>query len=181
MKATIALIMAVAISSCSKADLTPYAANKPEFDVYSYFAGKTTGWGQVQNRSGELIRRFVVDIEGVTNDDGSLVLHEEFSWSDGERSSRVWTIHRDGENGYVATAGDVSGMAVGRSSGNVLNWRYYLDIDVSGSTWKVHLDDWMYLHPNQILINKSQMSKFGVRLGEITIAFSKLQQGGDQP
>lgn len=173
MRVIAALILAVMVTSCSKPDLSLYAKNDPELDFFTYFSGKTTGWGIVQNRSGELIRQFVVDIDGAVNDDGSLVLNETFSWSDGEESARVWSIIREDSGSYTGTAGDVAGTAVGYASGNVFNWRYYLNIDVNGSTWKVHLDDWMYLHRDQMLVNKSQMSKFGIHLGDITIAFSK--------
>ena len=177
MKAIIAVILAVIVSSCSKPDLSRYTDNEPAFDIFTYFNGKTTGWGIVQNRSGKLIRQFVVDIDGAVNDAGALVLDEAFSWSDGEESTRVWTIIREDTASYTGTAGDVAGTALGYASGNVFNWRYYLNIDVNGSTWKVHLDDWMYLHRDQMLVNKSKMSKFGIHLGDITIAFSKQPQG----
>jgi hypothetical protein len=67
----------------------------------------------------------------------------------------------------------VIGTAQGESSGNALNWRYQLNIETEGSTWKVFFDDWMFLQPNQILINRASMSKFGIHLGDITISFSK--------
>lgn len=177
MKAIVAIVLVIIVSGCSKPDLSLYAENDPEFDFFTYFGGQTTGWGIVQNRSGELIRQFVVSIDGAINDDGALVMNEAFSWSDGEESTRVWTITREDTGSYAGTAGDVVGAAVGNAAGNVFNWRYYLNIDVNGSTWKVHLDDWMYLHRDQMLVNKSQMSKFGIHLGDITIAFSKQTQG----
>ena len=173
MRLILVLLLTVVISGCSKPDLTQYAENDPTFDIFEYFSGETTGWGIVQNRSGELIRQFVVEIDGTVDEAGNLVLNEDFTWSDGEESVRVWTISRSGDGQYTGIAGDVVGEAVGRSSGNVLHWQYYLDIDVDGSTWKVHLDDWMYLHRDEVLINRSAMSKFGIHLGDITITFSK--------
>jgi hypothetical protein len=37
----------------------------------------------------------------------------------------------------------------------------------------VQFDDWMYLMSDKVMLNKAVMSKFGVRLGEVTLSFSK--------
>ena len=34
-------------------------------------------------------------------------------------------------------------------------------------------DDWMFLQPGGVLLNKAKMSKFGINLGQILISFSK--------
>ncbi|MGI9571531.1 MAG: DUF3833 family protein, partial [Desulfobulbia bacterium] len=88
-------------------------------------------------------------------------------------STRIWTIKRTDANQYEGQADDVVGTAQGVSSGNALNWRYHLNIETDGSTWKVFFDDWMFLQPDQVLINKASMSKFGIHLGDITISFTK--------
>lgn len=167
------IILASMMISCSKADISHYADLKPEFDLFSYFEGETTGWGIVQNRSGKLLRQFVVSITGTFTDENTIVLDEDFIWNDGEESTRIWTIKRTAANQYEGRADDVVGTAQGESSGNALNWRYHLNIETEGSTWKVFFDDWMFLQPNQVLINKASMSKFGIHLGDITISFSK--------
>ncbi|MEW5755544.1 MAG: CIA30 family protein [Pseudomonadota bacterium] len=46
---------------------------------------------------------------------------------------------------------------------------------VDDKTWKVHFDDWMFLQPNGVLINRAKMSKFGIELGEVILFF---QRGG---
>ncbi|KAG1652877.1 hypothetical protein GQR58_026025 [Nymphon striatum] len=70
-----------------------------------------------QDRGGNLKRQFVVDINGFTNEQGQLVLEEDFVWSDGEKSRRVWTISKESKNHYIGKAGDVIGKAKGYSSG----------------------------------------------------------------
>ena len=62
--------------SCSKIDISQYAENKPELDIFSYFEGKTTGWGVVQNRGGKLLRQFKVTIDGSLPDENTLVLDD---------------------------------------------------------------------------------------------------------
>lgn len=158
---------------CSKVDLEQYVDNQPELDILDYFSGRTTGWGIVQDRSGNLLRQFVVDINGTREGESTIVLDEKFRWSDGERSTRVWTIIKSEDGSYSGTADDVVGTATGMASGNVLNWRYHLNVEVDGSTWKLFLDDWMFLHQDQVLINRTSMSKFGFHVGDITITFSK--------
>ncbi len=167
------LMIALSIAGCSKPDLSQYQDNEPRFSLFDYFQGKTTGWGMVQDRKGNLLRRFVVDIEGTLHADDDLTLEEHFEWSDGEISSRTWSIAKTGVHTFTGTASDVHGSATGAAYGNVLNWRYHLDIEANGRTWKVHLDDWMFLQDDEILINKTRMSKFGFALGDITIVFQK--------
>ncbi|MBW8463867.1 DUF3833 family protein, partial [Acidovorax sp.] len=44
---------------------------------------------------------------------------------------------------------------------------------VDGKVYHVDLDDWMYLIDDRVMLNRATMSKFGVRLGEITLSFTK--------
>lgn len=173
MRLTVLLISALIMVGCSKVDLEQYRDNEPKLDILSYFQGETTGWGIVQDRSGGLLRQFVVDITGTMQDENTIVLDERFRWSDGERSTRVWVISRSSDGTYTGTADDVDGAATGSASGNVLNWRYHLNVEVDGSTWKLYLDDWMFLQQDQVLLNRTSMSKFGFHVGDITIAFTK--------
>ncbi|MEK9662693.1 MAG: DUF3833 family protein, partial [Alphaproteobacteria bacterium] len=82
------------------------------------------------------------------------------------------TVRRLDEHTYEGRAGDVIGTATGRSFGNALNWRYTLALPIGGRTWHVRFDDWMLLQPDGVLINRADMTKFGIRLGEIVLFFS---------
>lgn len=79
-------------------DVKRYAGQQPEFDLFAYFSDQTRGWGIVQGRKGEVLRQFVVDINGSINPAGELVLDEQFVWNDGEHSERGWTITRTGSH-----------------------------------------------------------------------------------
>jgi hypothetical protein len=37
----------------------------------------------------------------------------------------------------------------------------------------VQFDDWMYLMTDKVMLNKATMTKFGVKLGEVTLSFTK--------
>ena len=176
---TLVVLIALFLGGCSKPDLDQYLGNQPPLDLFNYFQGSTTGYGMVQDRGGNMTRQFVVDINGETSSNNSLVLNEYFDWSDGEKSTRVWTIRKAESGLLIGTAADVHGDAVGEVSGNVLNWRYDLNVDADGRVWKISLDDWMYLQQDNVLINKTRMSKFGIHLGDITIVFKKNNNGGE--
>lgn len=168
-----ALLLSILMTACSPINIQQYADNNPKFNLFDFFSGQTRGWGIVQSRDGTLLRQFVVDIEGQINASGELVLVEDFVWNDGEVSQRIWTIDEHSRDNYSGLAGDVIGQAHGEAAGNALNWSYDLNLEVDNSTWKIRFDDWMFLQPDNVLINRAVMKKFGFRVGEITIAFIK--------
>ncbi len=169
----IVLILTFLLTSCSGIDISRYKDNEPKLDLYSYFNGTTRGWGIVQDRSGKMTRQFIVAIDGKVNRAGDLVLTEDFNWNNGEKTQRIWTITKNNEQTYSGRAADVQGEAQGVASGNALNWRYDMLIAVDDSEWSIGFDDWMFLQPEGILLNRASMKKFGFRVGEVTIAFQK--------
>ena len=61
---------------------------------------------------------------------------------------------------------------VGRASINARRASFSA-LPVDGRVWEVQFDDWMYLMDDKVMLNKAVMSKFGIRLGEVTLAFTK--------
>jgi hypothetical protein len=149
-----------------------FEGRQPRFVLEDYFAGDTKAWGIVRDRFGVVRRQFTVDMTG-TWDGETLTLDEHFVYDDGATDRRTWTVRRIDENTYEGQAGDVIGTATGRSFGNALNWRYTLALPIGGRTWHVDFNDWMLLQPHDVLINRADMSKFGIRLGEIVLFFRK--------
>ena len=160
------------LAGCTRVDPAAYRDEKPALDLYRYFDGTVDAWGYFADRSGAVVKRFKVEIRGRV-ENGALVLDEDFRYSDGTTSRRVWTITRSADGGYRGTAADVVGEAQGVVSGNALHWAYVLALEVDGRTWHVSFDDWMFLHEGGVLLNRAEMSKFGFRLGEVFIAFRK--------
>jgi hypothetical protein len=149
-----------------------YAREKPLLDLRTYFNGPVDAWGVFQDRSGKVVRRFTVAMQCRWDGDVG-TLDEAFSWSDGSRSRRIWTLRALPGNRYSGTASDVIGEAQGQVAGNAFNWRYTLALEVDGRTWQVDFDDWMYLIDERVMLNRATMSKFGVRLGEVLLSFQK--------
>ena len=173
----VALMGLVALMTGCSGAMKPedFADTKPRFVLEDYFAGKTTAWGMFIDRFGNLRRQFLVDIDGKW-DGKTLVLNEQFSYADGDKDQRIWTITKVDDHTYTGTAGDVVGTAKGRSHGNALNWNYFLNLKVGGSTWKVHFDDWMFLQPQGVLLNRAAVTKWGLDVGEVQLSFRKPDQ-----
>ncbi len=160
------------LAGCSSMELKQFEQAEPAFHVQQYFAGTTRGWGIFEDRFGNLRRQFEVHIDGSYEGD-TLVLDERFKYADGERQQRVWRIKQIGPLRYSGTAGDVIGTAVGQSAGNALNWRYEMDLPVGENVWRVRFDDWMWLQPGGVLINRATVSKWGITLGTVTLFFTR--------
>ncbi|HEY6132418.1 MAG TPA: DUF3833 domain-containing protein [Rubrivivax sp.] len=167
------LAAAALLASCASAPTpTDYAAEKPLLDLKTYFNGPLSAHGIFTDRSGKVVRRFTVAMTGSwTGNAGTL--DERFSYSDGTTERRVWRLTDLGQGRYSGRADDVVGEAVGSAAGNALNWRYTLKLPVDGTTYEVQFDDWMYLMDERVMLNRAAMSKFGVYLGEVTLAFHK--------
>jgi starvation-inducible outer membrane lipoprotein len=168
----LSLALAALLTGCATPPQT-YRTEKPELDLARYFDGKVQASGMFQDRFGKVVQRFTVDIEGHWN--GAVgTLDERFLYSDGTRERRVWTVTRTAEHEYRGTAADVVGEARGEAWGNALNWRYTLRLKVGANTWDMQFDDWMFMIDDRVMLNRATMSKFGIELGQVTIAFHKL-------
>jgi Protein of unknown function (DUF3833) len=176
LKSALVIVAAVAtlsLSGCASAPVpSDYVNQTPVLDLKTYFNGNITAYGVFTDRGGKVARRFTVDMNCTwVGNDG--VLDENFTYSDGSKERRVWRIKRGADGKYTGTADDVVGVALGQASGNALQWSYTLRLPVDGSVYEVQFDDWMYLMSERVLLNKAVMSKFGVRLGEVTLSFYK--------
>ena len=162
---------ALTLAGCATVDVSDYRAERPPLDLAAYFDGTVDGWGIVQDRSGKVVRRFTVRIEGKWQGNRG-TLDEHFEFSDGEKQNRVWTLVKDGDR-YTGTAGDVVGTATGLQQGNAFNMRYVLRVPWSGRTIDVDMDDWMWRIDESTVLNRTEMRKFGFRVGEVTLSFRR--------
>ena len=159
------------LAGCASVQVSDYAQEKPKFDLQRYFNGRVIAHGIVQDRSGKVIRRMTVDMKGTwVGDTGTL--DEDFTYADGKKERRVWTIKKQGDR-YIGTAADVVGEALGSASGNALNWKYVLALPVDDKVYNVDFDDWMWQIDDKVMINRAVFSKFGFKLGEVLISFTK--------
>ena len=172
---------AIAVSSallvgCAGPQINDYAAEKPALDLRQYFNGTIDAYGVFTDRSGKVVKRFTVEMKcSWTGAPGQEVgvLDEFFTYSDGTKDRRIWTLKRGADGKYTGTAADVLGTASGQEKGNAFRWGYTLLLPVDGKTIEVQFDDWMYLMNDKVMLNLAEMSKFGFKLGEVTLTFVK--------
>ena len=160
------------LAGCASPRVEQYAAERPALDLARYFNGKVIAHGIFQDRSGQVVKRFTVDMDCQWEGNQG-VLDERFTYSDGSTQRRVWRLTRHADGRYTGTADDVAGEASGRTAGNAFQWSYVLKLPVDGTVYEVTFDDWMYLVDERVMLNRATMSKFGVRLGEVTLSFQK--------
>ena len=160
------------LQSCSSVPVTEYADNSPTMVVEEFFNGSLTAHGIVKDRSGKVTRYFSASIKADWVD-GVGTLDEVFKFDDGEEQTRIWKLTRDESGGYVGTANDVVGSSALEVSGNSLFLDYVLRIPYDDGTLDLHIDDRMYLVSDRVLINESVMTKWGVKVGQITLVIEK--------
>ena len=168
----VAVTSVLTLAGCAAPNIQDYASERPVLDLRRYFEGTIDGYGIFTDRGGKVVRRFTVVIQcSWSGNEG--VLDEDFTYSDGTKEKRVWRITQLPDGQFTGRAGDVVGEARGVARGNTLNWTYTMALPVDGRLIEVQFDDWMYLMDDQVMLNKAEMRKFGLRLGEVTLAFRK--------
>lgn len=160
------------LTGCSSAQVQDYKNESPKLVLEQYLNGDLEAHGFFQDRSGLITKRFKVIMKGSWKGNKG-TLHEDFEYSDGTKSTRIWNLKKEGDGKYSGTASDVIGEAEGESAGNAFRWNYTLALPVGDTTYHVKFDDWMYLMNDEVMLNKSKMSKLGIYLGEVTLVFLK--------
>ncbi len=166
-------MMALNLSGCAGPQVQDYAQEQPRLDLRQYFNGPVRAHGVFTDRQGRVVKRFVVDMQATWQGNQG-TLDERFTYSDGTKQQRVWHLTDHGQGRYSGRADDVVGEASGEAAGNALRWGYTLALPVDGRVWHVQFDDWMFLVDDKTMINKAVMSKFGIRLGEVTLSFTRM-------
>ena len=169
------IIITVLITSCSSNQaMKPedFKNQKPRLIIEEYLSGNVKAWGILQNRSGKVTRQFSADLDGKW-DGKQLILDEKFVWNDGEIQNRQWTINKIDEHNYEGTAGDVVGTAKGFSYGPAFKFEYVLLVPVKGKEMKITFDDWIFMQDEIVAINRAKMTKFGIKVAELTVMFVK--------
>ena len=174
MKKIITIFILIFLTGCSGNNMKPtdFKDQKPRLIIEEYLSGNVKAWGILQNRSGKVTRQFSADLNG--NWDGKqLILDERFVWNDGEIQKRQWKINKIDNHNYEGTAGDVVGTAKGYSYGPAFKFEYVLLVPVKGRERKITFDDWIFMQDERVAINRATMTKFGIKVAELTVMFVK--------
>lgn len=159
------------ILSCS-VSIDDYQKSDQPFDIQSYFQGNVIAWGIIQNYEDQVLRRFCVEITGSWQENNG-VLAEKFYFDDGEISYRNWQLTKLADGTYQGTAEDVKGIAIGIHQGFAFQFQYTLLLNLNDESYEMTMDDWMYQLDPYRVINKTEMTKFGIKVADITLFFNK--------
>ena len=162
------------MSGCATSiDGERYRQQTPDLELKTFFEGEVKAWGIVQNRSGNVVQRFEVDITGTISGD-TITLDETFRYGLGEGpEKRIWTITEVSPGVYEGSATDIPGPATGKAFGNALYWGYQMDLPVGDKEYTVKFEDWMWALDDDKLVNRSYIKKFGLVVAEVTIFMQK--------
>lgn len=160
------------LAGCSDDALESYAGTEPKADIREYFNGHIKAWGIVQDWRGRVVSRFDADMVGTWKGDTG-TLTEQFTYYNGTKQSRVWTIKKLADGSYEGTAADIIDKATGQTSGSAVRWHYVMDVPVDDTTYRLRFDDWMWAMHDGVLINRSYLKKFGITVSELTIFMQK--------
>ena len=82
-------------------------------------------------------------------------------------------IKKIDEHNYEGTASDGVGTAKGYSYGPAFKFEYVLLVPVKGKNIKITFDDWIFMQDERVAINRATMTKFGIKVAELTVMFVK--------
>ena len=157
---------------CSNSNMENVVSEDISFELLEYFNGKTKAWGLVVDRFGNLQRTFKVKLIGKTNDN-HLLLKEYFTYNDGEKEYREWVIKKTETGSYEGKSKDTIGIAEGKKVGNTMRMFYDTTISIGESEIRVSFDDRFVKADKNVLINRAEVLKWGVKIADVTIFFSK--------
>lgn len=143
------------------------------FELTTFLEGRTRAWGIFEDRFGRLRRRLSVEMFGHWKN-GVFLLDERFVYDSGAEELRTWHITPVGPGRFRATCPDCIGDATGESSADSIRMSYVFRLKLEKREVAVTLDDRIHRMGDAIAINRATMSKWGIKLGELSLFFEKL-------
>lgn len=173
--AAVAAVGAGFLASCAKMRVAEFAGRQPEMVLEQWFAGRTQGWGIVQDRFGKLQRQFQVEADGTWDSaEQTLRLTETWTFDDGQVDRLEWRIKKVGPGRYQGSEPRLVGEAVGEQAGNAFRWRYTRRVPMpDGGESRLDFDDWFWLQDERVLISRATVGRFGVEFASISLFYRK--------
>ncbi|MEP3332768.1 DUF3833 domain-containing protein [Sedimentitalea sp.] len=174
MKLILALLLIVLAVMVAKTMLfsfraqTPsdYANTGPQFALKTHLSGPILSEGLIYGPNGKVTSRFVARMHGEWDGDTG-TLSEEFTYSTGRKQSRKWFLTLGPGDTFTATAEDIVGKAHGVISGATVRMEYRIVLPPEAGGHTLAVTDWLYLTENGVIINRSELRKFGIKVAEL--------------
>lgn len=166
-----ALLAVLWLGGCS-APLAPagFVGSGPAFDPVAFFTGHVTSWGVEENRDGQPTGIVTTDCTG-TPDGPHAIRMVQVLHVGGTVQTRTWQLTQTGPSEFTATANDMAGDTVGVAGGRAMHWRWVLETAPGNALKNVTMDQWFYRMDDGAVMIRTVVSKFGVRLIEVSEQF----------
>ena len=166
------------VAGCA-APLRPEAFTNtaPAFDPVTFWTGRMASWGVVENRDGAPTAIVTTTTDATAEGPDGLHMVQHVMTA-GKDTVRDWHMRRLGDGKFLATANDMVGTARGVASGRTFHWTWTLATKPGNGVLNVSMEQWMYLADNGTLMNRTIITKLGVRLAEISEQF--VRQNGQE-
>jgi hypothetical protein len=149
------------------------AGQGPRFDPRQHLSGPIQCEGLIYGPTGRVAARFVADMHG-TWDGNTGTLTETFRYDTGRTQNRCWTLTLAPDGTIAATAPDVVGAGTGTLAGPAVQLRYAIKLDPEAGGHTLDVVDWLYLMENGTIMNRSQFTKFGIKVAELVATMRKV-------
>ncbi|OED50527.1 hypothetical protein AB838_01920 [Rhodobacteraceae bacterium (ex Bugula neritina AB1)] len=143
-----------------------YAGTGPEFILNKHLSGEILSEGLIFGPDGKMANSFTARMVGEWEGNTG-TLTEQFTYSNGVTQSRKWYLTLGPDNTFTATADDLVGEGHGVVSGGTVRLSYTIRLPESAGGHVLRATDWMYLTESGVIINKSEMRKFGLKAAEL--------------
>jgi hypothetical protein len=153
-------------------DMTPHAA-LGHADPTRLLEGRTRIHGIFEDRFGRVRRRISGELHGRWQEPG-LVVDESFMYDDGTCETRQWQITRPIAGKFRAVCSDCVGTAEGECLPGLARMRYKFRLRLKSNVVVVDFDDRILVLNSSVAINRSTVSKWGIRLGELFLVLEKV-------
>lgn len=138
----------------------------------AFLEGDTVAHGVFEDRFGKLRRQFRVAIRGYWDGD-EFVLDEDFAYADGATETRQWRLRIAEDGRFAARCADSIDDATGLMTADTAEFRYRIALDIGGRKVAVRFHDRLYRVDDALVMNRATVSKWGIRLGEVSLVFTR--------
>lgn len=143
-----------------------YAETGPAFVMQEHLNGPISSEGLIYGPNGRMTNSFVAKMHGTWEGDNG-TLTENFTYSNGNTQTREWTLSIGENNTFTATAPDIVGTAQGEVSGSTIRMTYTIILPEEAGGHTLNVVDWLYLTESGVIMNRSEMFKFGIKVAEL--------------
>lgn len=166
------LLAPAALAACASPSIEADSRPDPVLPI-TWFTGLTFAYGVFETRGGRVSERFTTRLEGRPSADGGFELFERFVYPGGFTWARTWLFRPRGEGLYDGTAETVVGVGRITSRGDTIRMNFTADQPTRTGSVRLRFDQRLTRLADDTVVNRSMVSKFGVRVGRITMVFTK--------